>query len=111
VNRNEFIEKLASRLNLTKRGARQTVDAVFGLITETLSKNEPVQLTGFGKFEPRARRESNRINPQTRERIRVPRKVVPTFKPGKGSARSCRAACAWWRRGASSKSENKRRSL
>ncbi len=84
MNRNDFIEKLAGRLNLTKRGARQTVDAVFGLITETLSKNEPVQLTGFGKFEPRARRESNRINPQTRERIRVPRKVVPTFKPGKG---------------------------
>lgn len=84
MNRNDFIEKIASRLNMTKRGARQTVDAVFGLITETLSKNEPVQLTGFGKFEPRARRESSRINPQTKDRIRVPRKVVPTFKPGKG---------------------------
>lgn len=84
MNKNEFIEKLASRINVTKKGARETVDAVFGLITETLSRNEPVQLTGFGKFEPRARRESNRINPQTRERIRVPRKVVPTFKSGKG---------------------------
>ncbi|MBI1743340.1 HU family DNA-binding protein [Candidatus Acetothermia bacterium] len=83
MNKNEFVEKLSAKTGLSKKGAREALDAVTGLISETLSKNEPVLLTGFGKFEPRARRESNRINPQTQARIRVPRKVVPAFKPGK----------------------------
>lgn len=83
MNKHELIEKLSNRIHVSKRGAREAVDAVFGLISETLSRNESVRLAGFGKFEPRARRESTRINPQTRERIRVPRKVVPTFKAGR----------------------------
>lgn len=39
--------------------------------------------TGFGKFEPRARKATERINPQTGEKIDVPAKVVPKFKSGK----------------------------
>jgi len=31
----------------------------------------------------RARKRSQRINPQTQKRITVPEKVVPAFKPGK----------------------------
>jgi len=48
-----------------------------------LANNEPVLLTGFGKFEVRARKRSQRINPQTQKRITVPEKVVPAFKAGK----------------------------
>lgn len=83
VNKGEFADKLASKTGLTKKDARKALDAMIDLITETLVSNEEVLLTGFGKFETRARKESKRINPQTQKSITVPKKVVPAFKPGK----------------------------
>ncbi len=83
VNKGEFVDKLATKTGLTKKDARKALDAVIDLITNALVSNEEVLLTGFGKFEPRARKESKRINPQTQKRITVPKKVVPAFKPGK----------------------------
>ncbi len=83
MNKGEFVDKLATRTGLTKKDARKALDAMIDLITDTLVSNDEVLLTGFGKFEVRARKESKRINPQTQKRITVPKKVVPAFKPGK----------------------------
>jgi len=83
VNKGEFVDKLATRTGLTKKDARKALDAMIDLITDTLVSNDEVLLTGFGKFEVRARKESKRINPQTQKRITVPKKVMPAFKPGK----------------------------
>ena len=83
MNRQEFVERLADKTGFTKKDARKAIDSVIDIINETVAKNEAVNITGFGKFEPRARKESKRMNPQTGERINVPAKVVPAFKPGK----------------------------
>ena len=83
MNKGEFVDKLATKTGLTKKDARKALDAMIDLITDALVSNEEVLLTGFGKFEVRARKESKRINPQTQKRITVPKKVVPAFKPGK----------------------------
>ena len=83
MNKAEFAEKLAKKAGLTKKDAYKAIDGMIELVTKALSSNEPVNLTGFGKFEARARKESKRINPQTQKRITVPKKVVPAFKPGK----------------------------
>ena len=83
VNKGEFVDKLSAKVGLSKKDARVALDAVIGLITESVASNEEVLLTGFGKFEARARKESKRINPQTQKAITVPKKVVPVFKPGK----------------------------
>ena len=83
VNKGEFVDKLAVKTGFTKKDARKALDTMIDLITDALASNEEVLLTGFGKFEARARKESKRINPQTQKRITVPKKVVPAFKPGK----------------------------
>jgi DNA-binding protein HU-beta len=83
VNKGDFVDKLAEKTGFTKKDARIALDGMIGLITDALAVNEEVLLTGFGKFESRARKESNRINPQTGKRIMVPKKVVPAFQPGK----------------------------
>ena len=83
MNKGEFADKLSAKTGFSKKDARVALDAVIDLITESLVSNEEVLLTGFGKFEARARKESKRINPQTQKRITVPKKVVPAFKPGK----------------------------
>ncbi|MFN3347237.1 MAG: HU family DNA-binding protein [Candidatus Bipolaricaulaceae bacterium] len=83
MNKADLVDRIAQRAGLTKKDARKALDATVDIITEALANNEPVLLTGFGKFEVRARKRSQRINPQTQKRITVPEKVVPAFKPGK----------------------------
>jgi len=83
MNKGEFVEKLGKKAGLTKADASKATDAMLDLITSALAKNEPVLLTGFGKFEARIRKSTKRMNPQTGQRITVPAKAVPVFKPGK----------------------------
>jgi len=83
MNKAEFVEKLARKVKLTKKEANRATTAMLNLITAALAGNEPVLLTGFGKFEARTRKASTRINPQTGKKLSVPAKVVPVFKPGK----------------------------
>ena len=83
VNKTEFVEKLAKEADLTKKDARKAVEGMVDLITNSLAKNEPVVITGFGKFETRKRKATTRMNPQTGQKIKTPAKVVPAFKAGK----------------------------
>lgn len=83
MNKKGLVEQLARKTGFTKKDSRKALDSLTEVITEALASNEEVTITGFGKFAPRPRRSSRRINPQTRARITVPSKVVPGFKPGK----------------------------
>ena len=83
MNKAELVEKLAKATGLTKKDARAALDGVVDVITKALAGNEPVIITGFGKFETRTRKATTRMNPQTGQRIKTPAKVVPAFKAGK----------------------------
>ena len=83
MNKQEFVERLADKTGFTKKDARKVINSMIELINQALIANDPVTFTGFGKFEPRARKASRRMNPQTGKKINVPAKVVPAFKPGK----------------------------
>ncbi len=82
MNKAELTEYVAKQTGLSKRAAYEAVEATFSGITQWVSQGEEVRLTGFGTFLARPRRASQRINPQTRERISVGPKVVPGFRPG-----------------------------
>lgn len=83
MNKGELVDRIAQRTGLTKKDARKALDATIDIVTDSIAANEEVLLTGFGKFEVRTRKRSQRINPQTQRRIMVPEKVVPAFKAGK----------------------------
>lgn len=83
MNKAELVEKLAKETGLTKKDARAALDGVVNVITKALSKDQPVIITGFGKFETRRRKATTRMNPQTGQRIKTPAKTVPAFKAGK----------------------------
>lgn len=84
MNKQEFIDQLARKGNLSKKDARAALDTTLELIVERLKKNDKVALTGFGTFEARQQKATQRINPQTGKKMNVPAKRVPKFRPGKG---------------------------
>ncbi|UCZ53430.1 HU family DNA-binding protein [Bacillus shivajii] len=83
MNKTELINAVAEKAEFTKKDATTAVDAIFETITESLQKEESVQLIGFGNFEVRERSARKGRNPQTGEEIEIPASKVPAFKPGK----------------------------
>ena len=83
MNKAELINAVAEKTNLTKKDAESAVSAVFEVITESLAKDEKVQLVGFGSFEVKSRAARIGRNPRTKEQIKIPASKLPVFKPGK----------------------------
>ena len=83
MNKSELVKSVAEKADLSRKDATDPVDAVFSAITEALSKDEKVQLVGFGSFEVRSRAERKGRNPQTGDEIKIPATLIPAFRPGK----------------------------
>lgn len=88
MNKTELVRAVASASNLTVQDAQRAVDALTDAITESLTRGDSVQLTGFGVFSVSERGERTGRNPQTGESIRIAAKKTPSFKAGAPLKRS-----------------------
>lgn len=79
----ELADGVAARSDLSKKDAEIIVQTVLDSIVESLQSGEKVELRGFGSFRLRERAPRQGRNPKTGEKVRVPAKKVPYFKPGK----------------------------
>ena len=83
MTKKEFVSTLSEKTGLSKKDTEVFVNAFIDTITEELASGGSVNLTGFGSFEVRSRKEKTCLNPQTKERMLVPATKSPAFKPGK----------------------------
>jgi integration host factor subunit beta len=79
----ELVERVADRINLTKKQTELIVNILFNSITEALSRGDKVELRGFGSFRIRCRNPREGRNPKTGDAVHIPAKKVPFFKAGK----------------------------
>ena len=79
----ELVEDVARAAELTKKDAERLVEIVFESIIETLNQGEKIELRGFGSFRTRQRKPRVGRNPKTGDRVEVPAKKIPFFKPSK----------------------------
>jgi DNA-binding protein HU-beta len=84
VNKTELIEEIAGRTDSSKAEAQRYVDTLEKVVTEVLKSGEEVQITGFGKFYVREQKAREGVNPQTKEKMRIPAQKVPAFSAGQG---------------------------
>jgi len=83
MNKTELVDAVATLAELSKQDAKKAVEALFETISNTLAKEEKIQLIGFGTFEVRERAARTGRNPQTGEEMTIPASKIPAFKPGK----------------------------
>ncbi len=83
MTKKELIVEVSEKAEISKKDAEKAVNAVFETISGELAAGNSVQLTGFGSFEVRERKEKTCINPQTKEKMTIPATKTPAFKPGK----------------------------
>ncbi len=79
----ELVDDVARNSDLSKKDAEVIVQTVLDSIVESLKSGEKVELRGFGSFRLRERASRQGRNPKTGEKVHVPAKRVPYFKPGK----------------------------
>ena len=58
------------------------MDAFEEITAEALRSGEEVQVTGFGKFYIREQKAREGVNPQTKEKMRIPASKGPAFSAG-----------------------------
>jgi integration host factor subunit beta len=79
----ELVEEVSRVSDLTKKHSEVIVDTVFRSIVAALQRGEKIELRGFGSFRLRQREPRKGRNPKTGDKVDVPPKKVPYFKPGK----------------------------
>jgi integration host factor subunit beta len=85
MTKSDLIQRVASSINLTRRDAEVIVNTILECMIEALASatDGKVELRGFGSFRVRQRGPRLGRNPQTGDRVQVPAKRAPFFRPGK----------------------------
>jgi len=83
----DLIAQVTKKAGLTSKASKDAVNAIFGLITDALKRNEKVVVTGFGTFMVRKRAQRKGRNPQTGAEIQIPSTKTPGFTAGKSLKR------------------------
>ncbi len=79
----DLVDEVVRVSSLSKKQAEIIVNTVFQAIVVSLRKDDKIELRGFGSFRVRRRRSRQGRNPKTGDRVAVPAKRIPYFKPGK----------------------------
>ena len=83
LNRKELVDRVAERAHLSKRDAKESIDALIDIIVESLDKGVEVNLTNFGVFTPKVRKDREGTDPKTHERIKISGKKTVSFRLSK----------------------------
>jgi integration host factor subunit beta len=59
------------------------VDTIFDSVVRSLRVGDKIEIRGFGSFRTRQRNPRVGRNPKTGDRVEVPAKKIPFFKPSK----------------------------
>lgn len=83
MNKSDLIQAVSKTTGLSRNEVTAATNAFISAISEALSRNERVTLTGFGTFENTKRRARAGVNPRTGAAIKIPEMVLPRFRAGK----------------------------
>ena len=79
----DLIEEVLKVTELPRKESEIIVETIFDSIIAALQKGEKIEIRGFGSFRTRERRGRVGRNPKTGEKVEVPAKKIPYFKPSK----------------------------
>jgi integration host factor subunit beta len=79
----DLIEEVARVTDVTRRDSEVIVETIFDSVVHSLRAGDKIEIRGFGSFRTRQRNSRVGRNPKTGDRVDVPAKKIPFFKPSK----------------------------
>ena len=79
----DLIAEVERITELKRTDSEIIVETIFENIIQALQKGDKIEIRGFGSFRTRQRQPRVGRNPKTGDRVEVPAKKIPFFKPSK----------------------------
>jgi integration host factor subunit beta len=79
----DLIEEVSRLAELTRKDSEVIVETIFDSIVRSLRAGDKIEIRGFGSFRTRQRKPRVGRNPKTGDKVEVPAKKIPFFKPSK----------------------------
>ena len=79
----DLIDEVSRLTELTRKDSEVIVETIFEGIVRSLRSGEKIEIRGFGSFRIRQRNPRIGRNPKTGDKVEVPAKKIPFFKPSK----------------------------
>ncbi|MDR1968158.1 MAG: integration host factor subunit beta [Burkholderiaceae bacterium] len=84
MTRSDLVELLTEHVGqLTHRDAEAAVKTILDAMSDALVSGHRIEIRGFGSFSITRRPPRMGRNPRTGEKVPIPERRVPHFKPGK----------------------------
>ena len=84
IFKNQIIEQLALKSDITEKDSRELVNNLLELITDHLKKDNKVEFKNFGSFDLIHLPETIRRNPKSQQQVKVPARKRIRFTAGEG---------------------------
>ncbi len=80
----ELVSRIAEEANITKKAAGMALDAVVDSVHDSLKKKDgKIRIADLGTFRVVKKKARTGVNPQTRQKIKIPATKVPRFSPSR----------------------------
>ena len=79
----DLVDAVSRVTELNRKDSEIVVESLFESIVKALKRGDKLEVRGFGSFRIIERRARQGRNPKTGEKVNVPEKRVPYFKPSK----------------------------
>ena len=76
----QIVTRIAKEANVTKKAAAMALDSIVAAIQESLKKKEgKIRIADLGTFRVVKKKARTGVNPQTKQKIKIPATKVPRF--------------------------------
>jgi DNA-binding protein HU-beta len=76
----QIVTRIAKEANVTKKAAAMALDSLVAAIQESLKKKEgKIRIADLGTFRVVKKKARTGVNPQTKQKIKIPATKVPRF--------------------------------
>ena len=84
MTRSELVASLPDRFGQLTQGETEfAVKTILDAMSDALARGHRIEIRGFGSFSISRRPPRLGRNPRSGEKVTIPEKLVPHFKPGK----------------------------
>lgn len=83
LNKRDLAEQVSEKAHLSKKDAENALDVAFDLIEKSLLDGQEVNITNFGVFTPKTRKQRDGTDPKTHQRITIEETRSITFRVSK----------------------------
>jgi DNA-binding protein HU-beta len=84
MTKGQLVALIAEKAGIRRKDAEAFLKGFEEVVADALKKGEKVEIRNFGTFLVKERAPRTGRNPRTGKKVKIPAKLVPVFKPGKG---------------------------